>query len=190
MAFRAPAVSPSASLEDPGILPRALLGEAGAFAELLRYHRPAVVSYAARLLNGDGDAAEDIAQEVFTRIWSGEVHWRPGGSSRGYLYGIARFLVLNQRRTNAIHSRLGPEIRDDLSSALRPATPLEELESREDVLRKLCALERVPLRLQGVFVLSRLCGLSHREIAERLGLSPQTVANRLSQALARLRPEA
>ena len=184
------AVSSSASREDAEILPRALVGEAGAFSELLRHHRPAVVSYAERLLHGDGDTAEDIAQEVFTRIWSGDVHYRPGGSPRGYLCGIARFLILNQRRTKAIHSRLGPEIREDLSRALRPATPLEELESRENALRQLRALERVPSRLQSVFVLSRLWGLSHREIAERLGLSPQTVANRVSQALARLRPEA
>jgi RNA polymerase sigma-70 factor (ECF subfamily) len=190
MASPVPAAPAVPSRADEEILPRALLGEAGAFSELLRHHRSAVVGYAARLLHGDGDAAEDIAQEVFTRIWTGDVHWHPGGSSRGYLYGIARFLVLNERRTHAIHSRLGPEIRDDLSSALRPATPLEELESREDALRKLRALEEVPARLQAVFVLSRLCGLSHKEIAARLGLSPQTVANRVSQALARFRPEA
>ncbi len=169
------------------LLTRATRGEPAATALLQTRHRQAVVRYAARLLGGDQDAAQDVAQEVFVRVWSGQAHWRPGGSPRGYLLGIARNLILNQRRVAAARSRLAPRVSALFALALRQPTPLEQLEASEALYRFLRALERLPLAGRRVVVLSRVHGLTHAQIAARLGLSVQTVANRMTEAMGEVR---
>ncbi len=59
-----PRASSSVPRPDEELLFRVLGGEASAFAELLRHRRPAIVDYASRLLEGDADAADDVAREA------------------------------------------------------------------------------------------------------------------------------
>jgi len=168
---------------DSILLERVALGDAAALNSLLDRHWSALVSYSARLL-GNWDAAQDVTQETFVRIWERREQWRSNGSVRALLYQIARNLVLDaqkrqDRRTNWIRDRYRDE--------RRIATPLQELQRSEleEAFRE--ALRALPERRREVFVLARVDGLSYREIGEVMGVAPQTVANQLSAALSTLR---
>lgn len=150
-----------------------------------RYWAP-LVAYAAARTECHEDA-EDVVQETFVRVWRHREKWTFSGPVNAYLYRITRNLALNARR-----DRRAQWIREerggaDLFDAGTSRTPEEDFHSESvdsDVHRAISAL---PLRRREVFVLSRFHGMTHREIAGALGLSPQTVANHMTVALADLR---
>lgn len=154
--------------------------------ELLGRYWPGVVAYAARFTESR-DGAEDVAQDVFLRLWQGTIEWKKAGSLRSFLYGVARNTARNRgRRWREVRVE-SFESTDIPLEAHRSPTPTEALEERELELLFLDAVAALPPRRQEIFNLARVHGLSHREIAETMEISPQTVANQMSAALAELR---
>lgn len=192
-----PPVGPRTQGEVGATTDRALLlavrdGDEEAFAQLLsRYWIPLLAFVIS--LTGSDSGAEDVAQEIFIRIWAHRESWEDRGSPRAYLYRIARNMALNARRDGqAGHHRLSslPAAEISRNGALR-ARQSDHPESRVAVrtleadIRQ--AVEALPTRRREVFVLARFQGLSHREIAEAMGISLQTVANHMRLALEGLR---
>jgi len=150
---------------------------------LLRYWNP-IVQYTERML-GSLDAAEDVAQQVFIRLWERRDRWRRGGSLQAYLYRIARNLSLNEQRSRSVRTRWQEELTLEYDSeGPRPDRDLEERELAEVVEGAIAAL---PERRREAFLLTRFHGLTYREVGEVMGISPQTVANQISAALTELR---
>lgn len=154
--------------------------------ELLRLHWGRVVDYVERLTHSR-DLAKDVAQEVFLALWQRRLVWRATGSLRAFLLGAARNLARN-------HSRRWREVRvESFESPLIPAdahissNPADAL--REEEVERLfrAAVAALPPRRREVFLLARVHGLSHQEIADTMEISVQTVANQMSNALAELR---
>lgn len=134
----------------------------------------------------DVDAAEDVAQETFVRVWEHRTEWSPSGSVASYLYSIARNIALNRQRRRNVREESSESLRRK-NAARHTSSPLKHAEAgelREAIDR---AIETLPDRRREVFRLSRFEGLSYREIADVLDISPQTVANHMSAALADLR---
>jgi len=158
--------------------------DADAWGELLpRYWRP-LVAYATRLLD-DAAAAEDVVQRAFVRMWE-RGHEMPSGEGvRPFLYRVVRNLASNEWRRERTHRSW---VDGEASSpAPRPVMPALDLEEHELATALAAAVERLPARRREVFVLSRYHALSNTQIAEVLGISPQTVANTLVSALRDLR---
>ncbi len=172
---------------DVSLMEEALRGNGVALDDLLDTHWSAIVAYVSRLLDGDRDAAKDVAQEVFLRIWQRRVSWQPTGSVRGFLYGLARNLSLNQRRATNIRSRAVARVQALLQEWSAVPTPHELLEQGELKAALDRAITSLPPRRREIFILVRVHGLSYREVAEILEVSPQTVANQMSAALSELR---
>ena len=149
---------------------------------LLQFWRP-LVAYVSRLLN-DTEAAEDVVQRAFVRLWE-RGHTVPAGDDlRPFLYRVVRNLATNEwRRRRTEQSWLEEE------SVLHSPTalPSRGLEEDELVAALAAAVERLPARRREVFVLSRYHALSNAQIAEILSIAPQTVANQLVSALRELR---
>lgn len=156
---------------DPAAFERFLKGQWGA---LVRF----VLGYVETL-----DDAEDLAQEAFVRLWAQREQVRPG-CLRAYLYRIARNLALNERRTLAVHRRI-----ENGGLPEPPPSPTPDLELEAGELRALVrgAVDGLPERRREAFVLAHFQDLSHAEIAHLMEISPQTVANQISAALATLR---
>ncbi|UCC74045.1 MAG: RNA polymerase sigma-70 factor [Gemmatimonadota bacterium] len=167
---------------DVALLSRIQEGDTRALEILLERYWAPVVRYVATIL-GSRDAAEDVAQDTFVRLWERREAWKLEGSVRALLFRMARNLSLDElRRRSAREGTLRVAL--DAPSLRSPDRDLESYEFRALIVK---AVDSLPPRRRQVFILVRHYGLSYREAADVLDLSPQTVANHLSLALADLR---
>lgn len=158
------------------------IGDSAVLEKLMDAYWIPLVQSAGRILDGCGDP-QDVVQEAFIRLWTHRERWNAEGSVRSLLYTVTRNAALDERRRSARGERLSRAV-DPPSAA--PA-PSEAAEAGQLGLAVAEAVSRLPPKRQEVFRLSREQGLSYGEIATVLGVSPQTVANQMSLALADLR---
>jgi RNA polymerase sigma-70 factor, ECF subfamily len=133
---------------------------------------------------GDRGQAEELVQEVFTRVWrKAETYDASRASFRTWLYGIARNAIIDQKRRAAVRPALSShEVDQDEHGSLDQS--LENALLRWQVS---AALERLTPEHRQVIRLAHFQGLTLREIAERTGLPLGTVKSRTSYALRGLR---
>ena len=167
-------------LSDDELLRRVGDGDGGAF-ELLyrRYSRP-VFGLALRRL-GDRGRAEEAVQETFASIWRSARTYRPErGPGAPWLYAVARSAIVDGARARPEPVATPP---DEVSSDPEPAERAEHSWLAWRVHR---ALEELPQTERTVLELAYWKGLSHTEIAQRLGIPLGTVKTRTRSALHRL----
>lgn len=167
---------------DLDLLARIRKGDERALGIILERYWIHVVRLAAAILGSSGKA-EDIAQETFVRIWERRETWKLEGSVRGLLFRISRNLSLDEHRRDVTHAGA---LRHSSGPSHFPS-PEEHFLGTELERAYSGALERLPDRRREVYLLVRHHGLSHREVAQALTLSPQTVANHVRLALIDLR---
>lgn len=167
---------------DHVLIERIRSGDETVVAELLASYWSPLVEYAGGILPDAADA-QDVVQEAFIRLWARREQWGTDGSVRALLYTMTRHAALDERRRETRRER-----------AAREAEPMRPLPSPSDdaldsELRRAAAVavSALPPKRQEVFRLVREEGLSYKETAQVMGLSPQTVANQMSLALADLR---
>ena len=144
------------------------------------YYRPLCL-YAARFLR-DADQVEDIVQGAFVAYWEKKQESRlDPDSPKSYLYRM-------------VHNRCIDVIRQDGQASgisleqLSEDVPDEEIVDRSFLWARLwTAIEKLPERRRQILLLSKRDGLSHAEIARRMGISENTVHNQLTKALQTLR---
>jgi RNA polymerase sigma-70 factor (ECF subfamily) len=163
---------------------RVAAGDGAALAALMQAHWESLVGYAGRLLRRQPDGAQDVAQETFVRLWESRADWRPTGPVRAYLFRIARNLALNQRRHLRVHEAARPYLVADDDDEPAATARMESMELSAAVAD---AVAQLPERRRQIFCLARFHHMSYGEIATIMDLSPQTVANQMSSALADLR---
>lgn len=128
------------------------------------YYRPLCL-YAMHYLSGDVDAAEDVVQDCFVRLWQ-----READNDRAFLYTAVRNACIDRLRRN-----------DPLCHEVE-AQDRSFLEAR---LWK--AIDSLPHRQREALLLCKRDGLSYRETAEKMGISEKTVEHLLSNAMKALR---
>jgi RNA polymerase sigma-70 factor (ECF subfamily) len=143
---------------------------------------PLLVSFAHRTLAGSADP-EDVVQTAFVRLWSRRATLKEEGSVRALLYTIVRNACLDELRKKARRDKA----EEDARPPTPPRSPYEDVHGAELQRVAAAAVERLPERRREVFRLVREEGLSYQEVAELMALSPQTVANHMSLAMADLR---
>jgi RNA polymerase sigma-70 factor (ECF subfamily) len=158
-------------------------GDPDALTAVAKWLWEPLAAYAFRILE-DRDAAMDVAQEACLRLWDRRGRDSPH-SIRSYLFRIARNLALDHLKTK--RTRRGLLGRHDPTGARRPAWPDEVLRGDRIADEVQRAIQALPDRRREVFALTYLQGLKYAEVAEVMGISPKTVQNHLSAALAQLR---
>jgi RNA polymerase sigma-70 factor (ECF subfamily) len=127
----------------------------------------------------DVDAAKDAVQEVFIQIWKNREKLEIQSSLESYL----KRSVIN-RCLNAINREKRFEDEESLKHHQSSLTTVSEKLEADDMQRIIDnALEKVPEKSRLVFILKRQEGLSLKEIAEKLDISPKTVENQITRAL-------
>lgn len=149
-------------------------------------HGEELQRYLTRRLNCAQTAA-DLTQEVFLRLMRSE----SAGSvnnPRAYLYRIASNLLADHFRGVTQQPRLvGPSLWEMVPD--ETPSPERTLLSRDEVRRLERAIDRLPPRQREILLLHKFEGLSYRVIAERLGISENTVMVHMMRALARCRDD-
>lgn len=132
-----------------------------------------------------GPAAEDVVQQAFANIL-GRGAAAPADPGAAYLARAVRNIALNHLRS--LRRRAAIEIEGAEIEALADLSPSPEMVTlyRAELRRLLEAIARLPERRRQAFALSRIEGLSHAEVAARMGLSRNSVITHLVLALADL----
>ncbi|MEM9013666.1 MAG: sigma-70 family RNA polymerase sigma factor [Pseudomonadota bacterium] len=141
---------------------------------------------------GDADAAKDVAQTVFMRIWA-YAETETIENPRALIFKTASNLALNElKRRNRFNRRhiapYDPEEGDPLKYVASPApSPETEAEMRDDMALTLRAIRDLPDRSRRAFMMNRFDGLSYKQIASEMGVSESSVEKYMIEALKRLR---
>ncbi len=153
-----------------------------AFHELYNRHWKYLFTAAFNTLR-DRDDSLDICQSVFLWLWEHRETLQITTSVRGYLYSSIKYKIANLIRSGKIRSGFFEEMqRVNMDTALE-----NELEVKE--LKNLIAqlINKLPLRCKEVFELSRNENLTHKQIADKLGISEKTVDDHILRAIKKLR---
>ena len=144
-------------------------------------HHAALHRFLARMLRCDETAA-DVAQEAYLRL----LRFAPGsaiGNSRAYLFQVAanaaRDRMARERTRDRVVDRGPPP--EAVCSVDPDAEATTAARQRLGIIAN--AMDELPPRCREVFLMSRLDGLSHGEIADRLGISRNMVEKHIIKAL-------
>jgi len=157
-------------------------GDHAACRTLVERHLGRIFAFASRTV-GDRSEAEDIAQEVFTRLWQHAASWRPGAARlTTWLHRVALNLCLDHlSRKRAVNLDGVPEPIDPRKDA---ALLLHEKHVRAHVSS---ALHDLPDSQQAAVVLCHYQGFRNVEAAEIMGVSVEALESLLARARRTLR---
>lgn len=158
-------------------------GSRKAFEEIFMRYYPKVRYFVFGLLKSEEDA-EDLAQDIFAKLWTNRAAFADVRNLGVYLFVLSRNMTYNyieakQLRQEWLQERPFEE-EDDCS-------PYEDLIAKDLTLLVDLVVDSLPPQRKTIYKLSREAGLSNAEIAEKLGLQKKTVENHLNLALKELR---
>ena len=170
---------------------RVKVGDTEAFRELVDRHQQRIVGTIARML-GDATEAEDLAQEVFLRIWKSAPRWEPSAKFTTWTFTIMRNIVFNESRRRSRRKTVPLEREDDDQpqhqyadeSAKPPDRAVLDAEHQDAIER---AIQELPEVARMALVLRRYQDVSYDEIAAILKLSLPAVKSVLFRARNELR---
>jgi RNA polymerase sigma-70 factor (ECF subfamily) len=182
---------PGANPSDEELMRRLQAGEEAALASLMQQWETPVKRFIFRLV-GNTAEAEDLAQEVFVRIYTKRASYRVGAKFSTWCFSIAANQAKNRLRwwrrrptlSLEVWTEAGHEPVDDSRAGGQASGQAVRLEQVAAVQQAVAAL---PVDLRTALVLFEYEQQSMDEIAEALGCTPKAVENRLYRARQRLR---
>jgi RNA polymerase sigma-70 factor, ECF subfamily len=188
------------AIRDPDIrlMLRVRDDDQAAFSQLVENYQHRLVGVMHHLLH-NAEEAEDLAQEVFMRVYRTRKRYTPKAKFSTWLFTIANNLALNALRNRQrkpvvaldVHDSgpLGPRPAEQLVHNFRDAAPSTSLQQAELATRIRVALGKLNDRQQLAVILNKFEDMGYAEIAEVMGLTSKAVKSLLSRARARLREE-
>jgi RNA polymerase sigma-70 factor (ECF subfamily) len=176
--------------EDVRLMRLVARGDTSAFEKVIERHQALVAGTAARMLGSNSDA-EDIAQQVFIRVWKSARRYVPRAKFTTWLLKITRNLVFNELRRAKRRAQvsLQPEPGAEEISLKDETNPAPDASLLEGELQQAIeeAIMQLPESQRMALVLRRYEQLSYEEIAEVLDLSVPAVKSVLFRARTELR---
>ena len=155
-------------------------GDHRAFEEVFLTYFDKVKYLLTGLLRSESDA-EELAQDIFVKLWINRLSIDPSKAFNTYIYTIARNTAFNYLK----HKLVEENFRNSLNDL-----DVEEADSSDEILfaKEISLLVemtvcRMPVQRRKIYQMSREKGISNNEIAEELGISKKTVENQISLAL-------
>ena len=170
---------------DAGLMLDLQAGDRAAFETLFQRHTPRLVSFLARMVKDRG-RAEELAQEVFIRIYNARERYEARARFSTWIFGIAHNLALNdldrawRRRERPIEGEA------ETRQADPAAGPEEQVDAQRTCERIEAALLELPERQRAALLLRTNEGLGYDQIAEALGVSMASVKSLIHRARAGL----
>jgi RNA polymerase sigma-70 factor (ECF subfamily) len=189
MAETVPSLNAS-DAQDLAWMDRVKQGDLAAFEALVEAHQARVIGTVVKMLGDDADA-EDIAQQVFLRVWNSASRYEPNAKFTTWLFTILRNLVFNEMRRRKRHPSVPLEREEDDrpfqaedANSKSPATALLDAEMQDAIQ---AAIESLPEVQRMAIVLRRYQDVSYEEMAKILDLSVPAVKSVLFRARTELR---
>jgi RNA polymerase sigma-70 factor (ECF subfamily) len=151
-----------------------------AFRQLFDLYKLRLFSFVLQMTHSKVDA-EEIVQEVFTKLWEIRTDLVNVDYPGKYIYTIARNKTLNHLTKQARDRQLLQQVWLNLSQTENSTEAILQAQESQRLIGE--AINRLSLQRQTIFRLSREQGLTHEEIANRLGLSKSRVKNILVEIL-------
>jgi RNA polymerase sigma-70 factor (ECF subfamily) len=136
-------------------------------------------------LSGSHYFAEEVVQEVFLRIWSKRSIIAEVENPEGYIFTMFYRVLYDRYRQEAIEKKNRSAVLEMPASEGLSREDMEVLEQRMEILQR--ALHQMPQQQATAYRLIKEEGLNREQVAEKMGLSPNTVRNHLAEAMRYLR---
>ena len=170
---------------------RVARGDEEAFARLVEKHQHAVLGTVAKMTNQSSES-EDIAQQVFIRLWKSAKRYQPTAKFTTYLFTITRNLVFNATRKKSRRKEHSLDEQEDdwhktvedQNHSARPDQSLVDAELQQVVDQAIASL---PEKQRLAVILRRYEGMPYEEISAILDLSVSAVKSQLFRARTTLR---
>ena len=171
------------ALADTELVQTALAGRESGFEELVRRYQRPIAAYVYRMV-GDYDAALDLTQEVFIKVYGSLSRYRAEFKFSTWIYRIAHNAAIDHLRRGASRETAiaSDEDRPALALESRRLTPEQESERNERCSEIEIVVQMLTPAYRELIVLRHSNDLSYEEIAEVTGLPLGTVKNRLFRA--------
>ena len=153
-------------------------GDERAFERVFRaFYRP-LCDYAVTMLGSEEDA-EDVVQDLFTRVWADRQGMEVQESVKSYLFTAVRFGALNVLKRRAVEQKHSASLAEFIEDLQRQDYSEEETRRVESIKE---VLQTLPAQCRTVFTMSCLEGKKYSEIAGKLGITVNTVKSHVAKA--------
>jgi RNA polymerase sigma-70 factor (ECF subfamily) len=172
---------------DAELMRRVAGGDKAAFTALFERHHPSVARFALRFV-GDRARAEELAQDIFVKLYRNAKSYRPSAKFKTFLFRVATNHCLNEVRRGeyrvVTHEPQQPEEEKETLEASLPGgvSPDEVLAGRELERAVNQALAKMSERERAAFTMCRFEGMAYRDIAEALDASEAAVKSLIHRA--------
>ena len=188
-----PSPAPDENARDVALMRRTATGDEAAFAELVHVHQTRVVGTVARMLGMEAAAdAEDVAQQVFVRVWKSAGRYEPTAKFTTWLFTITRNLVFNELRRRKARPTFSLDVVSDPTGesdarpreTADPTAPLPDERLRVAEVQRAIddAIAQLPETQRLALILRRYEDLPYEEIARVLNLTVPSVKSLLFRA--------
>ena len=167
-----------------GWMARIREGDMDAFRLLVETHQARVIGTISKMLGSDAES-EDLAQQVFIRIWKSAPRYKPTAKFTTWLFRITRNLVFNELRRKRHFADQAEEIPEPTERADKE--PDRVLMGEELQLAIQDAINRLPDSQRMAIILRRYEEMAYEEIAKVMGTTVPAVKSILFRARAELR---
>ncbi|MCR4336850.1 MAG: sigma-70 family RNA polymerase sigma factor [Candidatus Omnitrophica bacterium] len=163
-------------------------GDVASFETLMHKYYARILNFLYRFV-ANREAAEDLTQEVFIRVYKSAATYRPEAQLKTWIYTIAKNIALNELRKGHRHFVSLDEVLPSEEGSFKHQIedrkaihPRRELEKQERARAVKRAIDELPENQQLAVVLRRYEDLSHEEIAETMACSVSAVKSLLTRA--------
>ena len=172
---------------DAKLLEQIAAGDNRAFTTLYRRYWEGLFVTAAKALRSKEEAA-DVVQDVFLSLWNRRKGINVQGSLAAYLHTSVRYKCIHYIEKN-INRRDYLELLTEVAVNTSPLDPEVSLQVKElqEAIDK--TISKMPTKMQEVYKLSRQQHLSHKEIADSMSISVETVKKHIQHALYLIRTD-
>ncbi|MBU6180445.1 MAG: sigma-70 family RNA polymerase sigma factor [Verrucomicrobia bacterium] len=180
----------AANQRDVELMCRVREGDLKAFEELVGIHQRTVIATVAKML-GSPSEAEDIAQQVFIRIWKSAARYEPQAKFTTWLFTITRNLVFNEVRRRQRKPTVSVQEREETTHRViedsRGSSPDEDLLHAELEAAVDRAIAALPEKQRLAVILRRYEDMPYEEIGTVLSMSVPAVKSLLFRARTELK---
>jgi len=157
-------------------------GDVSAFDKVYYKYHKKLFAYSLKFIKNHADI-EDLIQKIFVIIWEKRENINPEKSFNNYLFTIVRNEIYDFLKRKIFTAYYNDQILSDIEETN------EDTETKKVIEMVYDLIEKMPERRRQIFLMSRDDGLTYKQIAEKLGISENTVDTQIRNALNYLRTE-